>query len=491
MKILLANAPWRRGNLYGVRAGSRWPFMLPVEPGDKIPRYMPFPFFLAYAAALLEKNGFEVMLVDALAEGMGGDEFVKKASEYRPDIIVLETSTPSFNTDIGWVKKLKAVLPEAKTVMCGTHATVFSAEIIEEYAETDIIMRGEYEFILLELCDALKNNKGLENVKGITYRRGGNAAVNENRPLEKDINKLPWPSRKHLPMYNYNDTFAGMPSPNVQVWASRGCPFTCVFCNWPGTMYGGQCYRVRDVKDTVDEIEWLLKTYGFKAFYFDDDTFNIGRERILSICAEIKKRNICVPWAVMARADTTDLSVLDAMKDAGLFAIKFGVESGDREVLEKSGKKLDLEKVRQSTAYAKKIGIKVHHTYTFGLPGETAESIKKTINFVKEIDPDSAQFSLVTPFPGTAYFEELKSKGMITSFDWDKYDGANESVIRTETLSGEDLKRLLDTAIRSWNMHMLTARLMKRPLKTIINGLKKPDYALIYLKNLFKGIFRK
>jgi len=490
MRIFLANAPWRRGNLYGIRAGSRWPFMLPVEPGDKIPRYMPFPFFLAYSASLLIKNGYDTVLVDALAEGLSDDEFMEKVKDAMPDIIVLETSTPSFNTDIKWIKKIKSAFPSVKTVLCGTHATVFDTALIDEYPELDIIMRGEYEFILLELCEAIKQRIGEAGVKGITYRQDNKTMRNPDRQLEADINKFPWPERKQLPMFNYNDTFAGMPSPNVQVWASRGCPFTCVFCNWPGTMYGGHSYRVRDVKDTVDEIEWLLKTYEFKAFYLDHDTVNIGKDRILAICSEIKKRGICVPWAVMARADTTDTAVLDAMKDAGLFAIKFGVESGDAAVLERSAKKLNLEKVRESTAYAKKLGIKVHHTYTFGLPGETADSIRKTIAFVKELNPDSAQFSLVTPFPGTTYFNELKKKGMITSFDWDRYDGANDSVIRTETMTGEELKKWLDCAIREWNFHMFATRLLKRPFRTFVNALKKPDYALIYIKNLFKGIFK-
>ena len=490
MKVLFANAPWRKGNLYGVRAGSRWPFMINLEPGEKIPGYMPFPFFMAYAAALLEKNGIEVMVIDALAEGLDNSGFVKKASDFHPDLTVLETSTPSINTDIVWLNELKKASPKSAFAFAGPHAGAFSAELLEKNPNLDFILHGEYEYITLELARAIASKQPFGGVPGISYRENTKAKKNPPMPLHMNLDEMPWPARRFLPMKNYNDTFAGLPSPNVQVWASRGCPFTCIFCNWPSSMYGGHSYRVRDFNDVISEIEWLIKEYGFKAFYFDDDTFNIGKERIISLSREIAKRGIKAPWAVMARADTTDLEVLQAMKDAGLYAIKFGVESGDQNVLETSGKKLDLKAVVESTAQAKALGIKVHLTFTFGLPGETRESIKKTIAFAKKLDPDSVQFSIVTPFPGTPYFEQLKAKNMIATYDWDRYDGANNAVIRTDALSEKDLERWLNIAIREWNMHMLTSRLMKRPFRTIMNGLKKPGYALIFIKNLLKGLFK-
>lgn len=488
MRVLFANAPWRKGSLYGVRAGSRWPFMIRLEPGQKIPGYMPFPFFMAYAAALLEKNGFEVMVIDALAEGLDDAEFTKRVSVFHPDFTVIETSTPSINNDIAWLNRLKEAVPDSSFAFAGPHASTFSVELLEKHSNLDFVLHGEYEYIALEIARAMSSKKNYAGVPGISYRENGAAKKNPSMALHMNLDEMPWPARRFLPMKNYNDTFAGLPSPNVQIWASRGCPFQCIFCNWPQSMYGGHSYRVRDFNDVISEIEWLIKEYGFKAFYFDDDTFNIGKERIISLSKEIAKRGLKIPWAVMARADTTDLEVLQAMKDAGLYAIKFGVESGDQAILDASGKKLDLKAVLESTAQAKALGIKVHLTFTFGLPGETEESIKKTIAFAKKVDPDSVQFSIVTPYPGTPYFEQLKAKNLITTFDWDRYDGANSAVIRTEALSEKDLVRWFDKAIREWNMHMLTSRLMKRPFKSIINGLKKPGYALTFIRSLVKGI---
>jgi anaerobic magnesium-protoporphyrin IX monomethyl ester cyclase len=486
MKVLLANPPWRRGKLYGIRAGSRWPFMLEPGPGRKTPGYMPFPFFMAYAAALLEKNRIETGMIDALADGLSDEEFAEKVKAFSPGLFLIETSTPSIYVDLAWAKKIKDLLPYCLIALAGTHAAVFSREILAENKFVDFVLSGEYEFELLELARATDQKNDLSGLRGITYRKGPEIIKNPPRPLNEKLDDFPWPARHMLDMAAYNDSFSGLPSPNVQVWASRGCPFSCVFCNWPTAMYGGHSYRTRDPKDVADEVEWLVKTYGFKAFYFDDDTFNIGKDRILALCGEIKKRNLCIPWAVMARADTSDMETLRAMRDAGLWAIKFGVESGVQDIVNKSGKGLDLNKVREGVRNAKELGIKVHLTFTFGLPDETEDTIRQTIKFAQEVDPDSVQFSVVTPFPGTPYFKLLDSKGFIMSRKWDDYDGANRAVIRTDSLTSKQLVYWVRRAERGWYWHQLSTRLLKHPLKTLINAVKKPDYALLFLKNLFR-----
>jgi len=448
IKVLLANPPWRKGNRYGVRAGSRWPFTMEIG-NAPIPGYVPFPFFLSYAAALLKKNDIEAIIVDAIAEGLTDEEFIHRVRGYNPNLILIETATASIDVDLSMAERLKADLSSNDVKECeddvyialsGTHATVMKESLLKEHEYIDFILHGEYEFTLLELVQSLQSgkispnplfakggsedfpfNKGgenLEEVQGLAFRRDGEVIVTPPRPLIEDLDELPWPERLSLPMYNYNDQFAGMPYPNVQVMASRGCPFQCIFCIWPQILYGGAKYRTRSPKDVVDEIEWLIDYYGFEAFYFDDDTFNIGKKRILEICDEIKKRGINVPWAVMARADTSDRETLQAMADAGLYAIKFGVESGVQELVDNCGKKLDLSKVREAVRHCKELGIKTHLTFTFGLPGETRETIQKTIDFAIELDPNSVQFSLTTPFPGTKYFEMLDEKGLLCSKNW-------------------------------------------------------------------------
>jgi len=475
MKILLANPPWRKGDFYGIRAGSRWPFMVKIKEGEKIPGYLPMPFFLAYATAVLEKNNIDVLLIDSIALGQTDEEFLKQVKKYNPDIFLIETSTPSINTDINWINKVKDMLPRVKTILTGPHATVFAENLLKENKSVDFVLSGEYEYILLNLIKNLESGGCGDNIKGVTFRKDGEIIKNPPAELIKNLDEIPWPARHFLPIYAYNDAFAGLPSPNVQIWASRGCPYRCVFCNWPQTMYGGSSYRVRNIKDVVREIKWLIEKYQFKAFYFDDDTFNIGKERIISLCKELKNQNINIPWAIMARADTSDEETFKIMKQSGLYAVKFGVESGVQQIVDNCRKALDLQKVKKSVLFLKKLGVKVHLTFTFGLPGETKQTIDETIKFLKELNPDSTQFSIVTPFPGTVYYDILNNKGYILSKNWDDYDGNNLSVIRTDSLSAEELIYCYKKAIKEWNKHIFITRYLMHPIKSLCKIIEKPE----------------
>lgn len=459
-KIFLGNSPWKKPGYYGVRAGSRWPHF--EKEGDC---YMPFPFFMAYAAALLEQNGVEVALVDGIAEGIATEEFFDRLVASNPCAVVYEVSTPSIDVDLEVARRTKEMLGnDVPVVFCGPHHDMFREDFLAQHPEVDIVMKGEYEFTLLNLVTCLQGDESLETVQGILFRdEQGKVIVNPPRPLEADLGKFPWPARHHLPMDKYFDLPGGIPAPSLQLWASRGCPFSCIFCSWPQIMYGDKSYRTREPKDVVDEIEHCVKEYGFKSFYFDDDTFNVGKERMLAICQEIKSRDLNLPWAIMARADCMDREILQAMKDAGLVALKYGVESAVPEILEAAGKNLDLDKVRDTVRITRELGIKYHLTFTFGLPGETRETIRRTVDLAVELDPDSLQFSIVTPFPGSKYFDILDRKGFLLSKNWEEYDGYNRAVIRTENLSRADLETALVFANRRWKRHRLKRMMWQNP----------------------------
>lgn len=442
---------------------------------------MPFPFFLAYAAAVLEKNGIEVTLVDAIAEGDSEDRFMDKIREFAPDLILLETSTPSIYHDLEIAEKIKNKF-DAKIVFSGAHVSVLYDEILGN-GLIDYILIGEYEYTLLDLVTHLAERKSLEDVKGLAYTESGVVKVNPRRQLV-NLDELPWPARHFLPMDAYNDTFCDLPQPSAQMVTSRGCPFKCVYCLWPKVMYGGPAYRTRDSTDVVKEMKWLTREYNLKSIYFDDDTFNIGKNRILEICEEIKKNDVDVPWAVMARADTSDKRTLKAMRDAGLYAIKYGVESGVQEIVDASRKKLDLNKVRDTVRETKELGIKVHLTFTFGLPDETWDTIKKTVDFAIELDPDSLQFSITTPYPGTDYFEWAEKRGFILTKDWSKYDGSTTSIIRTEKMDENDLREAIKMAVDTWHRHSLKKKIRNDPVKCIIKGLRKPAKGIRALAKL-------
>ena len=334
MKTLLVNLPWRvtKGR-YGVRAGSRWPFTIELEQGKK--HYLPFPFFLAYAASLLKENKKEAKLFDFIAENWGEKYCIERIKEYNPDLLLAETSTPSFYNDIDILRNIRNSIPLSQLAICGPHASTFPEKILSDYEFLDYVLIGEYEYTLLELVSCLEENGDLNTIFGLAYREGKEIIKNPYRKTIADLDSLPWPEREDVPIYNYNDGFCGLPKPNVQMWASRGCPFECTFCLWPQVMYREHKYRKRDVKEVVDEMEYLVNKYNFKAVYFDDDVFNIDRKYTLSICKEIMDRNVKIPWACMARVDLMDEELLEIMGEAGLCAIKYGIESADKEILKR------------------------------------------------------------------------------------------------------------------------------------------------------------
>lgn len=468
MKIVLVNLPWRKGKRWGVRAGSRWPHIKTVPEEN----YSPFPFFLAYAAALLKKEGFEVKLIDALAEKIPAPYFMKMVLEEKPDLLVAETSTSSLINDLKILSRLPGEIPVA---LCGPEANIREPDFLSQNKFLDYVFVGEYELTLLDLVKRLNGNRDLKGILGLIYKDENGVRINPPRPLITDLDVLPWPLRDGLPMSKYNDTPGGIPSPSVQMWASRGCPYQCLFCLWPQLMYQKSRYRVRSVVDVVNEMEYLVKDRGFRSVYFDDDTFNVGKLRMLEFAKEIKSRKLDVPWAIMARADLLDEQILESLKGAGLYAVKYGVESAEQSLVDKINKNMDLGRVERIINFSKSLEIKTHLTFMFGLPGETAQTIKKTIDFAVRMDPDSVQFSIATAFPGTRYFQDLDEKGYITSWDFTDYDGNSKGAFRTEALQPRELENAKRMADRIWHMHILRTRYSR---------LRPKDY----LSKAWKGI---
>ncbi|MFH1191636.1 MAG: radical SAM protein [Candidatus Omnitrophota bacterium] len=441
MRVLLLNLPWHENGRLGVRAGSRWSFT--SKPGkDGRIHYIPFPFFLAYAAALLKKGNREVRLIDAIAAGTDESTLIEEIKSYNPGLIVVETSTPSFKNDLKIIKDIHNHLPDCQVAISGPHATVFCEQILKEYNFINYILIGEYERILSDLVNCLENNLGLDSILGLSYRKGDKIIINQSKPAIDNLDNLPWPERETLPMYKYNDAFCDLPEPNVQMWASRGCSFGCIFCLWPQVIYREHKYRKRNPVDVVDEMEYLINRFNFKAVYFDDDVFNIDRSHVLNICKGIKTRKIKIPWAAMARADLMDEELLKFLSDAGLYAVKYGIESANQDILNFCKKKMDLSKVHKVIKITKRLGIKVHLTFCLGLPGETKLTIQETTRFIQDVRPDSLQFSFATSFPGTEYFEYLKDRGWLLSGDWSDYDGNYKCIVKTEELASKEIEEI-------------------------------------------------
>lgn len=480
MRIFIGNGPWNRPGYYGVRAGSRWPHL----ETDCSP-YMPFPFYMAYATALLQKEGFEVLTIDGIAERISEENFIERASSFKPDLAILEVSTPSMETDLRQAQAIRSRSPETSLAFAGLHMLDQGEDFLVGHRYVDFTLRGEYDYTALELAKTLSAGGNLDQVCGVSYFDEATGASHHNprREIIKDLDVLPWPSRDQYPMYSYHDLPGGIPAPSLQVWSSRGCPFRCIFCVWPQIMYQGNKYVTRNPVDVVDEVEYCVKRWGFRSFYFDDDTFNIGKKRLLKLGEEISKRNLGIPWAAMSRADTCDKETLLELKKSGLHAVKYGVESASQQLVDHADKSLDLNKVEEMVRYTQEVGIRIHLTFSFGLPGETHETAMKTIRWSQKLNPDSIQYSIMTPFPGSRFYKELEAEGHLVTKDWSKYDGNSSSVVRTEALTSQDLDYYLRKAYRSWEWHrvrraLTQPRFMKSVLRHPIQGVRNLHYGL-------------
>lgn len=475
LKVLLLNLPWQKEGKWGVRAGSRWPHIKDDSEGN----YLPFPFFLAYATSLLKNHNIDAHIIDAIAEKVSFEKLLKRIIREEYNIFVIETSVPSFYDDLEMTKKLSSL---GKIILCGPNPLIYSKEFLKNIPFVDYVIYGEYEFALLNLIKALKEKKDLKNIKGVIFREGSDIIKTPPQELI-DINLLPWPEREELPIYNYWDMPGNIPYPSVQMLSSRGCVFSCNFCLWPQVVFMKK-YRARNIKDVVDEIQYMVEKFGFKSIYFDDDTFNIGKERILNLCKEIIKRDLNkIPWAIMAKADLMDEELLDNLKKAGLFSVKYGIENADQEIVNRCGKNLNLKKAEKMIKHTKSLGIKIHLTFSFGLEGETKDTIKKTIDYALKLNPDSVQFSIITPFPGTKLYDDLDKEGRILTKNWSFYDGHYSCVFRPQNLSPKDLEEAKQYAYRVWKDFQRKKRGFFGDLKRFLNYTKEKGLSYAFCKS--------
>ena len=469
MKVLLGNPPWYRPGYYGVRAGSRWPHF---ERNDA--RYYPYPFFMGYAASLLENDGFDVRILDGVVERMKEHAFLSRIAAEAPDVILLEVSTPSWDWDKRVIDQLSVSLPGVPIILAGIHAFMYDDSFFESHPAVTATIRGEYELTLRDTVIRLRDGKDLQGIEGLVWRSSEGTIVHEkSRELLRELDSLPWPHRTQLPMDQYIDGLLELPQPCLQMWASRGCPYQCGFCAWPQIMYTAGSYRMRSPEVVVEEMIRDGRDKGFKSVYFDDDVFNVGDKRMKKFVELLKNAEWNLPWGIMARADTCSPSLYEELGTVGLEVVKFGVESGEQSVVDSCGKRLKISDVRNAVRVCRASGIRTHLTFMFGLPGETAKSARKTIDLALELAPDTIQFSLATPFPGSRFYDELDEKGYLVSKDWSQYDGYSKAVVRTDDLSSEDLEKFMKEAYRSWESR---------------GGGKKPTSAVSRLRLLWKKI---
>lgn len=462
MKVLVAN-PALRFTLTGAKeryllgAGCRYPFALSKDKTE-YPRFAPFPMFLAHAAAVLEGDGFEVKAIDGVPLNLSDEEFLARASECQPDLILFEPATPALNR-VSEMAQALAERTQARIVFAGPHVTTFARETLAQLHHVDFVLIGEYEMTVLALARALRDGTRLDGLAGVAYRNAQGEFCGGTRAPEIDpIDLLPPPARHLFPSYfdhdlgRYHDGFC-QHRPAIQMHSSRGCPFRCGFCLWVQVMYGNGKHRCFSPARTVAEMIEARDRFGAKEIYFDDDDFTVRKAHVLALCEEIERRQVGLPWSVMGDAMTTDVEMLERMARAGCVGMKFGLESADPAVLRRIGKPVTLERVRLVAETARRLGIKTHVTVTLGHPGETRESMERTFAFCLRLDVDSAQFSVATPYPGTRFYQELRAAGRLQYETWEDFDGANNALFTGGGLDPEWVERLAASADGLWLRH--------------------------------------
>src|SRR3569833_1856230 len=392
MRTLFLNPPSFEG--FDGGASSRWPASREIE------SYW-YPVWLCYPAGMLPDS----KVVDAPPHGITIEQTVAMASDF--DLLVLFTSTPGFDVDVKISEMMKKRNPEMKVCFVGPPVTVEPEKALNASTAIDFVIRREFDYQIRDYA----NGTPIEEIPGASYRKDGQEINIPEAPAIENLDDLPWVTKvykRDLDTTRYNVPF--LLNPYLSFYTSRGCPAMCTFCLWPQT-HSGHRWRLRSSDDIAAEVAYVLKEFPhIKEIFFDDDTFNYRKERTIELCAKLKPLNFT--WSCTSRV-TTDFDTLKAMKEAGCRLLIVGYESGDPQILKNIKKGATDDKARAFTKDCHKLGLKVHGDFILGLPGETKETIRRTMDFAKELDVETIQVSIAHAYPGTELYDYAKANGFI------------------------------------------------------------------------------
>ncbi|MDE0854567.1 MAG: hopanoid biosynthesis associated radical SAM protein HpnJ [Nevskia sp.] len=367
-----------------------------------------FPTWLAQPAALVPGS----RVLDAPADEIGVEETLKIAQDY--DLVIMHTSTPSFPTDAKFGELLKQRKPGIKIGLVGAKVAVDPTGSLKASNAIDFVAREEFDYT----CKEVAEGRPFSEITGLSYKLDdGTVKHNTPRAMIENMDELPFVApvyKRDLKIENY---FIGyLKHPYVSFYTGRGCRSKCTFCLWPQTV-GGHRYRVRSAESVIAEVKWIKENMPeVREIMFDDDTFtdSSNMERVHEIARGLGK--LGMTWSCNAKANVPYES-LKIMKDNGLRLLLVGYESGDDQILLNIKKGLRTDIARRFTEDCRKLGILIHGTFILGLPGETKETIQKTIDFAKSINPHTIQVSLAAPYPGTTLYKQAVDNGWLKEND--------------------------------------------------------------------------
>lgn len=440
MKVLLVNPSQRR--VYGSKMK---------------PSYAPLG--LLYIAACLEKESHKIEFLDFDNDNLDNDKFKNFVLKFKPEVVGITSTTSTINHAKQLARDVKNI-SNIPVIVGGIHATIAPEDTLKEEF-IDFIVIGEGEISAAKLFNELKKKKpNFSKIKGIGYKEKGKIKLTVPQPLIEDMDSLPYPAR-HLLRNEYIPPDA-LDNPVTTIITSRGCPGRCTYCCTKNIF--GHKFRFRSVKNVVDEIELLLSK-GIKEIHIMDDNFTVHKQRVLDFRDEILKRRIKTTFlfANGLRADKIDEEILKALKDIGVLSVGFGVESGNQKILDIIKKDIKLDTVRKAYKLSKRFGFETWGFFIIGLPGENKNTVRDTIEFAKELEPDFAKFLILKPYPGSEVFEQLDKDHLIFNFDYDNYGVYTNPVHNLKELSAEDMINLQKKAFREFYLRpkKITQHLMR------------------------------
>lgn len=474
MRVLLINPPYSTEDRYGKDLGKFGP--------------MNEPLGLAYLAANLEREGYQAAILDAPALGLTSGGICRTVKEGDYDLVGVTMLTPMYERSLEVIRAVRETFPGVPIVVGGPHPTILPEETLRDNPEIDYVVIGEGEVVLPELVRALEEGSGPDRVPGLGFRTGGGVVINPPPKMIVDLDHLPIPARHLLPMEAYHMTRSRTRSGHAfTVSVARGCPFNCAFC----CRIFGRRVRHHSPERIEEEIRLLVERYGAEEINLEADTLTMDRRFVSALCDRLIGSGLSekVAWTCESRVDTVTEGMLREMKAAGCWQISYGVETGSQRLLDLIHKDITLERIRETFALTKRVGITIRAFYMLGLPTETREESLATIAFAKELDAGWSQFTLFTPFPGTELYDMAVREGGLTSRNWADYkthggwtEGNLAYVPRGR--SREEMKGLQK---RAYSAVYLRPKVILRFLRDIDSPRKIREYVTgfwVLLKNL-------
>jgi magnesium-protoporphyrin IX monomethyl ester (oxidative) cyclase len=446
------------------------------------------PLGLAWIASVLEKNNHKVKIIDTPTLKVDTKKFIEIVSEWKPDIIGLSLQTPTAPRGYKIISVLKDLFPDIPIVVGGTHPTYMYEEALNHGA--DIVVRYEGEYTMLELVDTIERHgmdpRYLQGVKGIAFKnKNKETIVTPYRPLIMNLDELPFPARHLLPMDKY--TLFNKPIKIAHVMASRGCPYGCIYCST--SYFWGRRIRFRSAKNVADEIEDIVNKYNVRAIVFTDDELTINKKFMYEFIKEIKERRLDISFACGSRVDHVDKDFLRYLYENGCSALYFGVESASQDTLNKIGKNITVDQAIRVFQWIKELKGFASGSFILGFPWETLDDMKNTIELAIKIDPNYAQFTALTPYPGTPLYEYALKHNLIVDWNWEHYTTL-KPVMKGFYFSAEELGKMLIYAYRRFYLRLsfLARELKAARLRDLALILAKE--AARYLADAFKDLIK-